>query len=86
MIDKMSTINMADNSISHRRNKHIENGLNFIREQIMNKMLEISYWIEWKLVDGFTKALKIICVLKRTTEINVCLDLWINRDVLCVNA
>lgn len=86
MIDKMSTIDMADNSISHRRNKHIEPGLNFIGEQIMNKMLEISYCIELQLVDGFTKASKIICVFKRTTMINVYLDLWINRDVLCVNA
>lgn len=77
---------MADNSISHRRNKHIEIGLNFIREQIIYKMLEISYCIELQLVDGFTKALKIICVLKRTTRINVYLDLWINRDVLCLNA
>jgi len=51
-IDNKSAINLAKNPVSHRRSKHIETRFYFLREQVNNGKLKMTYCsIETQLAD-----------------------------------
>jgi hypothetical protein len=43
-IDNKPAISLAKNPISHGRSKHIDTKFHFIREQVINGMIEVQYW------------------------------------------
>lgn len=60
MNDNISTIHIEKNPILRGRNKYIETRFPFIREQVMEEMLEVTYCpIEVQHAYNFTRALKI---------------------------
>ena len=59
-VDNQSTINLAKNSISHGRSKHIETKFHFLREQVGKGKLEVKHCnTKKKVTDIFTKPLKL---------------------------
>ena len=59
LIDNKSAINLAKNPVSHGRSKHIETRFHFLREQVNNGKLEMTYCsTETQLADILTKAIR----------------------------
>lgn len=60
MNDNRSTIHVEKNPILRGRNKYIETRFPIIREQVMEEMLEVTYFsIDVQHAYNFTKALQI---------------------------
>jgi hypothetical protein len=60
MIDNKSAISLTKYPISHGRSKHIDTRFHFIREQMVNGMIQVQYCpTEVQLANGFTKAVKL---------------------------
>lgn len=60
MINNKSTLNLTKNLISQERSNHIEIVFHFIREQVINRMLGVSYCpTKLQLANEFTKTLNI---------------------------
>jgi hypothetical protein len=58
--DSNSAINLAKNSVHHFKIKYINIQYHFIRENYLNKVINLKYcFIEIQLADGLTKAINI---------------------------
>ena len=65
LIDNKSAIVHAKNPVAHGRNKHIETRYHFIRHQVKNKTVTLTYCkSEDQIADIFTKPLKTETFLK----------------------
>jgi len=59
IIDNKSAINLAKNSVSHGKRKHIETTFHFLRDQVMKWMLKLVYCpIAVQTAKIMTKALR----------------------------
>jgi hypothetical protein len=60
MVDNKSAINMVKNPIAHGRSKHIETKFHFLRDQVTNGEIKLSYCnTNDQMADVLTKPLKI---------------------------
>ena len=60
LVDSKSTIDLAKNSVSHGRSKHIETKFHFLRYQVTKRKIKlVLYKTKIQLANIFTKALKI---------------------------
>ena len=65
LIDNKSAIALAKNPVAHGRSKHIETRYHFIRHQVKNKTVTLTYCkSEDQIADIFTKPLKTETFLK----------------------
>uniref|UniRef100_A0A803PXP7 Reverse transcriptase Ty1/copia-type domain-containing protein n=1 Tax=Cannabis sativa TaxID=3483 RepID=A0A803PXP7_CANSA len=56
--DNLSTIMLTQNPILHARTKHIELDLYFVREKVLQKLIQIKHVAAFdQIADGFTKAI-----------------------------
>jgi hypothetical protein len=56
--DNMGARYLSSNPVFHGRTKHIEVDYHFVREQVMQKQLEVRFIsTRDQIADGFTKAL-----------------------------
>lgn len=59
MVDNKSAINLAKNSVSHGRSKHIKTRFHFLRDQVNKGNFELIYYLtKEQLANTLTKALK----------------------------
>jgi hypothetical protein len=56
--DSNSAIDLAKNPVHHFRTKHIDIQYHFVRENYLNKVINLKYcFTEIQLADGLTKAI-----------------------------
>lgn len=72
-VDNKSTIELAKNPVQHGRSKHIDTRYHFIRQQVKDKVIKLSFCkSEKKIADIFTKPLQPEAFKKLRIKLGVC--------------
>lgn len=70
--DNLSTVSLTANPILHARTKHIELNLYFVREKVLQEIVEVNHLPStYQRADIFTKALSVKNFLRLKQELNV---------------
>ena len=72
--DNMGAGSLASNLVFHARTKHIEIDVHFVREKLLQKVLDVRYVPTTdQIADVLTKVLSTARFLHLRTKLNVCL-------------
>lgn len=72
LVDNVSTINLAKNSIAHGRSNHIEMRFHYLRELVSEGMLRVEYCrSEGQLTDLLTKGVTYDVFKKLKMNVNM---------------
>lgn len=70
--DNLSIVSLTANPVLHGRSKHIELDLHFVREKVLQGIIEVNHLPNtYQRADILTKALSAKCFLRLKQELNV---------------